>query len=412
MSMRKIKDALDIDTNERIYFKGHAKATYMSDGRTVEDAIKTAGGGGGMAVIDHGTEDTIFTLTDKGIHKWDEVSSLVLSLPDDPPGTLPTYQVIATMGSGFSLSLPSDCIWNQGVSPVFAERGVIELSIRNKKVGFLLFPPAGASVGDVVYVSPDNDIKTIPYSLWESSKGTPIGIVVIPKDFAPDKKARCISLQYAGAIAGTNNTATDNATALAWGTQGTDTSLANCQTLYITDNRSLALTSTNASGYLPSDKFTGEVSLVDPLTKYSGTTPFAPSPYSGTLPNTEYYKAISGKNNTLADFGGDSNTETLKGLGTAWAASYSAFYYKDVMSRLSWYLPAAGEIGYLMARWNVISAALAAVGGAALPTSGNLWTSSEYGGSYANHVNVANGFIGNLGKATGAFVRPFALLSL
>lgn len=37
--MRKIKDALDIDTNERIYFKGHAKATFMSDGRTVENAI-------------------------------------------------------------------------------------------------------------------------------------------------------------------------------------------------------------------------------------------------------------------------------------------------------------------------------------------------------------------------------------
>lgn len=44
MTTRKIKDAKDLDTNELIYFKGHAKATYMSDGTTVEDAINNMGG--------------------------------------------------------------------------------------------------------------------------------------------------------------------------------------------------------------------------------------------------------------------------------------------------------------------------------------------------------------------------------
>ena len=38
---RKVKDAKDIKTNELIYFRGHAKATYMNDGSTVEDAINT-----------------------------------------------------------------------------------------------------------------------------------------------------------------------------------------------------------------------------------------------------------------------------------------------------------------------------------------------------------------------------------
>lgn len=37
--MRKVKDAVDLTTNEKIYFKGHAKATYLSDGRNVEDAL-------------------------------------------------------------------------------------------------------------------------------------------------------------------------------------------------------------------------------------------------------------------------------------------------------------------------------------------------------------------------------------
>lgn len=41
MATRQIKDAKDLDSNELIYFKGHAKATYMSDGRTVEDAINS-----------------------------------------------------------------------------------------------------------------------------------------------------------------------------------------------------------------------------------------------------------------------------------------------------------------------------------------------------------------------------------
>lgn len=46
MATRKIKDAKDLTTNELIYFKGHAKATFMSDGRTVEDAINSGGGTG------------------------------------------------------------------------------------------------------------------------------------------------------------------------------------------------------------------------------------------------------------------------------------------------------------------------------------------------------------------------------
>ena len=49
MANRKIKDAKDLTTNELVYFRGHAKATYMSNGATVEDAINSisAGGGGG-----------------------------------------------------------------------------------------------------------------------------------------------------------------------------------------------------------------------------------------------------------------------------------------------------------------------------------------------------------------------------
>lgn len=53
MSTRQIKDAKDLSTNELIYFKGHAQATYMSDGRTVEEAVNSmSGGSGGGGSID------------------------------------------------------------------------------------------------------------------------------------------------------------------------------------------------------------------------------------------------------------------------------------------------------------------------------------------------------------------------
>ena len=56
MANRIIKDAKDVKSNELIYFRGHAKATYMSDGRTVEDAINSAGTGGGADMSNYYTK--------------------------------------------------------------------------------------------------------------------------------------------------------------------------------------------------------------------------------------------------------------------------------------------------------------------------------------------------------------------
>lgn len=46
MANRLISDAKDLKTGELIYFRGHAKATYMSNGATVEDAINSISSGG------------------------------------------------------------------------------------------------------------------------------------------------------------------------------------------------------------------------------------------------------------------------------------------------------------------------------------------------------------------------------
>ena len=71
MSTRNIKDAKDLSTGELIYFKGHAKATYMSDGRTVEETIS------GMSGVSGGTIDTSNLATkDELAQKQDVISDI------------------------------------------------------------------------------------------------------------------------------------------------------------------------------------------------------------------------------------------------------------------------------------------------------------------------------------------------
>ena len=75
MSTRKIKNARDLDSNELIYFKSHAQATFMSDGSTVEDVINEIKETGGADLTDYvttaqlntslgGKQDTISDLAD------------------------------------------------------------------------------------------------------------------------------------------------------------------------------------------------------------------------------------------------------------------------------------------------------------------------------------------------------------
>lgn len=85
MATRKIKDAKDLSTNELIYFKGHAQATYMSNGTTVEDAINNikvnGGGGGNIDLSDYETkEDSISKLQESKDYtdtKTDELRDVV-----------------------------------------------------------------------------------------------------------------------------------------------------------------------------------------------------------------------------------------------------------------------------------------------------------------------------------------------
>ena len=134
MSTRNIKDAKDLSTGELIYFKGHAKATYMSDGRTVEEAVS------GMSGVSGGTIDTSNLATkDELAQKQDIISDIdtIRSNAANYKGTVTSVQVNGsskTPSSGvvnIGNVVTSIKINGQSKSP---SSGVVDLGYINKQL--------------------------------------------------------------------------------------------------------------------------------------------------------------------------------------------------------------------------------------------------------------------------------------
>lgn len=269
------------------------------------------------------------------------------------------------------------------------------------------YHPYFISVGDIAYWD-GSQVCTVPQTEWNSSLGTPVGVVVIPEGMLPDGKARMFGLKYATSA----GTSSNSSVSLTWGPSNTNTSLTDYNRVPITDNAGSTSTGSNSYGYVPSDKFTGTQSYVDPLAKYSQSSNLIPSPYLGDnrIFNPEYSKAISGYNNVLSDFDGLGNTQTLVGLGTGYTAANACWNYKDGVSDTQWYLPAAGELGFLVARLQTINAAITTVGGVAVD-SYYFWSSSEFSSTNAYYVHTRTGSVSNDTKGVHYYARAFAVVS-
>ena len=278
--------------------------------------------------------------------------------------------------------------------------GTVKPSMRYKK-----FIPPPAMVGDIAYWD-GSSVKTVALSEWNTSLGTPVGVVVIPEGFAPDGKVRLIGLKPLSS----NGYQSDSHVGITWGGYGTDTSLTNYTMVPTTDNAGSTSTGSNFYGYLPSDKLTGTQSYVDPEAYYLYSSNPIPSPYLGDSPNPEYYKTISGHNNAFSDFNGFSNTQTLVGLGSNYEAANACWKCSDGASNLQWYLPGMGELGYIMPRFNLINASLTAVGGVAVGSSGYFWSSSEYSSNHAYYLNTNDGYVNYYSKGSVRYVRPFCTI--
>ena len=257
--------------------------------------------------------------------------------------------------------------------------------------------PLVANVGDIAYKATDGSIKVVNPDKWSSALGTPVGVVVIPSGFAPDNGlARITSLQVLDYTC--------------WSYFYENVSgITNYFILPTTDNNGSAGTGYN--GYLPSDKFSSIIkSYDDPLANYSGSTPYIPSPYLGEKPNPAYYAEILG-GNALSDFNGKGNTDKLYASGSLYPAAISARNYKVTGAEdIEWYLPAAGELGYLLSRFNKVASSILKAGGSQLNSYG-FWSSTENSDTYAYIVDFYYGKVNKYNKGySDYYVYPFAQL--
>lgn len=232
--------------------------------------------------------------------------------------------------------------------------------------------PPPANVGDIAYWD-GSSVKTTPLSSWNTSLGTPVGVVMIPGNFLPDGKARIISLNDSKYSVWDENHVIN-----------IDSPVPNFSKVPATDNAGSTSTGGTNSGNLPSDRssWTGKQSYVDPLTRYyKFTDSFIPSPYLSDGSFNTAYSAVLEGGNALSDFNGLSNTQLLVNESEQYLAAYACWNYRDASNGadgLQWYLPAIGELGFLMSRFELINQSIQAVGG--IPVVAGLdpfWSSSE-----------------------------------
>lgn len=183
---RKIKEAKDLSSGELIYFKGHAKATYMTDGRTVEDAINNinqSGNGGGSSsgsgaygLVEHGTTDTTFSLTSNTFHVWGEVTELTLTFEEEIAGVANEYLFQFESGTEPTvLTLPNDIVWANDEIPTIESNCVYQVSILKGFATLMSFyKPTlmefSITIYDMITFPPEEYIETYYYMdgmTWE-----------------------------------------------------------------------------------------------------------------------------------------------------------------------------------------------------------------------------------------------------
>ena len=264
-------------------------------------------------------------------------------------------------------------------------------------------------------------------SEYPSSNYSPVGVVVIPgnHDVYGDGSCAVISLKEMNySTPDTGSTSYQN---MHWGQDdGTDISnMTNYnQVCYVGSNGKVNQTVQGVTndGYLPSDNFTTVQNPYDKDTYFyfNDSDKYIPSPYNeDDTRNPAYYQTSSpsSSNNAMSDFDGVGNTKILTDLATAqsnWKTastitnSYDSGYYPaacccwryhtEGTKQGDWYLPAMGELGYIMVKLkkinqtiNTLITAYGSTVGIQVLDDDGYWSSSEYDSEHACHVYTYNG---------------------
>jgi len=273
-----------------------------------------------------------------------------------------------------------------------------------------------SEAGDIVYYN-GSTLKFCKPTDWSSSLGTAVAVVVVPNTHTPDGTVRCM------AVTGVNpdgSHATDKDIYIAWGPTG-DTGLPNLNQVPNYNNIVGSTIDFDSYGYLSSNntesgEFIGSIDCLDSNLRYSSEADddelYLPNPYlPDGSPNPDFRNTSIITNNACADFNGASNTSVLVGLGAAYSAANACHLYSaDGISTGNWYLPACGELAYIMPRFMQIQNALDTVGGVQLYAGDGYWSSSEYSSNHARRVSAYNGYVDYSGKDNALTVRCFCAL--
>ena len=267
-------------------------------------------------------------------------------------------------------------------------------------------------------------------------KYTPIGVVVIPSSHDVYGTGECGVMSLKAMNCDTPSIGGIVEQGMNWGVYGTNISgLPDLKQLPNGNTSNGIPTSSSTYGYLPSDKFSDTQCAHDTDAYYS-VSPYAPSPYlTDGSRNPGYYQTTSpsSSNNALADFDGKGNTQkiiTQRGTKDydSWkpnketsadypAASCCDMFYTEGTQQGDWYLPAMGELGYIMPPLGKINNAInkirithgSSVGVELGIINSTYWSSTEYSNNLARSVDTNNyyGTIGSPDKDFKCYARAY-----
>ena len=299
--------------------------------------------------------------------------------------------------------------------------------------------PADSVAGDYCFYDKTADkIIIVDQTKWSadkypSNKCTPIGIVVVPGTHNVYGDGSCGVMSLKPMNCSTPSTGGTSEQSMYWGEYGTDISALSNLNQVPTGNTSNGIpTGQTSYAYLPSDKFSGTQCAHDTDAFYYSSS-YIPSPYlTDGSRNHGYYQTSSpsSSSNALADFDGIGNTEkiiTQRGTKdyNSWtpgrtteadypAASCCDMFHTEGTSQGDWYLPACGELGYIMPPFNKINDAIGkmrtAYGssvGVELLTNYYYWSSTEFSSGIARYVTTSNGGVSGYDKYRDNYVRAW-----
>ena len=276
----------------------------------------------------------------------------------------------------------------------------------------------------IVHYHPISSLAVGTYLYNNGTTGTTansnvVGVCVIPDGLLPDRKARFMSVKE---ITEKHIVWTNGYSRTVLPKQYTQVPCVGLNENEGTGVITNQVEHSNDYGYMPSDsengKFTALTNPYDSVTMfaYDDSDHHIPSPFMNNGAFNENYSTLfttggTAINNALSDFDGFRNTQILIKDADVVAAKHCAIFNPGY-GEGEWYLPAVGELGFIMPRFKVINSKLSALGSSGVQLSGNdfYWSSTEYSGSLAWIVGPSNGYVSNNPKNHSNYVRAFLAL--